>query len=99
MLKYKFGKIKHLLSHGIPSRSPVIKTFQNSLSLSPAKVCLLSCLAAECPAACFMFFFFPHHLVLAPKRCHRLALLEKQAHVWVFPILRTGLKFSDRNSV
>ena len=35
------GKIKHLLSHGIPSRSPVIKTFQNLLSFSPAKVCLL----------------------------------------------------------
>ena len=35
------GKIKHLLSHRIPYCSPVIKTFQNLLPFSPAKVCLL----------------------------------------------------------
>ena len=55
----KFGKIKHLLSHGIPSSSTAVKTFQNSRQ---------SLFTFACSAACFkVFFHYPHRLVFWPK--------------------------------
>ena len=83
----KFCKIKHLLSHGIPFSSHVIKTFQNSPPFSPAKVCIL--LLAQQLA--LTFYLFPTTL-FRPKVavigfCRALALLQKQVNVWVFPIV------------
>ena len=71
------------------------------LSLKPFKThCLLvlpKFVYSSCLAACLTFFHYPHHLVAVIGSCRALALLKKQAHVWVFPggITILVLIFSD----
>ena len=69
----KFGKIKHLLSHRIPSSSTVVKTFQNSCQ---------SLFTIACSAACFNVFstiptplFWPKVAVIGSFRALILSCL------------------------
>ena len=87
----------HLLSHGIPSTSSVIKTFQNSLPFSSTKVCLLFLVRH----LALTFFHYPHHIVfpqspVETSLCSKNKQMSRFSNIFPKGITRLVLKFSDR---
>ena len=82
----------------IPSRSPVIKTFQNSLSFSPAKVCLLFLFGGRVfGSMLYVFSLFPPPC-FGPKVLSLARSAWKNKHMSGFSqYYGLVLNFSDRN--